>query len=113
VREPDGLAMSSRNRNLTNEQRVQALVLWRSLASVRASVDAGEHDAGVLRENLRRVLNAADGVRVEYAEIVNPDTLEPLADVRDGALIAVAAHVGATRLIDNIVLPPASGGSSL
>jgi pantoate--beta-alanine ligase len=109
VREPDGLALSSRNRYLTREQRSEALVLWRSLEAVRYLADAGTYEAETLRQEMLRVLRSSPGVRVEYADIVHPDTLLPLADVREGALVAVAAHVGATRLIDNIVLLPASG----
>jgi pantoate--beta-alanine ligase len=109
VREPDGLAMSSRNRYLTPEQRAEALVLWRSLAAARGLADAGTYDANVLRESMMHVLRSSPGVRVEYADVVHPDTLLPLADVRDGALVAVAAYVGATRLIDNLVLAPVSG----
>jgi len=112
VREPDGLALSSRNRYLTAAERTQSLALWRSLAEVRARVDAGTYDAHSLREAMLRVLQSSSGVRVEYADIVHPDTLLPLTDVREGALVAVAAHVGATRLIDNIVLPPLTGGRS-
>ena len=107
VREPDGLAMSSRNAYLDPQQRKQALVLHRSLIRVQQSVDAGEHDATKLAA--RAVTNlgskvAGDSVRLDYFEIVNPHTLDPVADVRDGALVAVAAYVGNTRLIDNVVL---------
>lgn len=107
VREPGGLALSSRNRNLTVDERLQALVLWRSLLAVRALFETGTYDANRLREELLRVLESSSGVSVEYAEIVDADTLRPIADVRDGALVAVAAQVGATRLIDNIVLTAA------
>jgi pantoate--beta-alanine ligase len=109
VREPDGLAMSSRNRYLTREQRAEALVLWRSLTAVRDLAEAGTFDTHVLRESMMRILRSSPDVRLEYADIVHPDTLLPLADVRNGGLVAVAAYVGATRLIDNLVLAPVSG----
>jgi pantoate--beta-alanine ligase len=109
VREPDGLALSSRNRYLTPVQRTDALGLWHALAELRALTQSGTYDADVLREYLLGVLRFSPGLQIEYAEIVHPDTLLPLTDVRAGALIAVAAQVGATRLIDNIVLSSAGG----
>jgi pantoate--beta-alanine ligase len=105
VRESDGLAMSSRNRNLSAVERKQALGIWHGLVAVHALVDGGMHDAGRLRRELVGSLQASDGVQMEYAEIVNADTLLPVADVCEGALVAVAAYVGSTRLIDNVVLP--------
>jgi len=104
VRELDGLAMSSRNRNLSADEREQALVLGRSLRRVEQTVEAGLRDVGVLRHVLQDGLRGAEGVRLDYAEIVDPRSLEAVEDVRDGALVAVAAWVGATRLIDNVVI---------
>ena len=101
VREPDGLAMSSRNRYLSADERVQALALSRGLTLVEAAWRAGEMRAGVLRELL---FEAMEGLKLDYAEVVNADTLEPVECVCRGALVAVAAYVGATRLIDNVVL---------
>jgi pantoate--beta-alanine ligase len=105
LREADGLALSSRNRNLSAQERTEALALWRALTAVCALARSGLGDAGTLREAMLREMRSSPGVKVEYAEVVDPATLEPVADVRDGALVAIAAHVGATRLIDNIVLP--------
>jgi len=110
VRESDGLALSSRNRYLTTEQRADALVLWRSLNAARILADAKTADAGTLRQAMLRVLQSSPNVRVEYADIVHPNTLLPLDHIREGALVAVAAHVGTTRLIDNILLPPSIVG---
>ncbi len=105
VREADGLAMSSRNAYLTSEQRQQALVLHRSLMKVHAAADAGERDAAKLMEIGRQVISEEPGARLDYFAIVDPDTLGPVTDIsRGGALVAVAAYVGTTRLIDNIVL---------
>jgi pantoate--beta-alanine ligase len=111
VREPDGLALSSRNRYLTVAERSDALAIWRSLGAVRTLAEGGIHDVNTLRDAMLRILQQSPSVRVEYAEIVHPDTLQPLTDTREGALIAIAAHVGTTRLIDNIVLPPSSSWS--
>jgi pantoate--beta-alanine ligase len=106
VREPDGLAMSSRNSYLTPEQRQQALVLHRSLMKVQAAVEAGEHNASKLIEIGKQVVAAEPGARLDYFAIVDPETLDPVADLSRGALVAVAAYVGTTRLIDNILLSP-------
>ncbi len=104
VREPDGLAMSSRNAYLNPEQRRQALVLHRSLMHVQDLSEAGEQNAAKLLEAGRAEFSNEPTVRLDYFEIVNPQTLDPVEDVSAGALVAVAAYVGATRLIDNIVL---------
>jgi len=106
VREPDGLAMSSRNAYLDPEQRKQALVLHRSLVRVQKAVDAGERKAARLVDAGRDEFTAEKSVRLDYFEIVNPETLDPVEDVSGGALVAVAAFVGNTRLIDNLLLKP-------
>jgi pantoate--beta-alanine ligase len=104
VREKDGLAMSSRNAYLTPEQRQQALVLYRSLMRVQTAVDRGERDAAKLRQIGEQVIAEEPGARLDYFAVVDPETLEPVTDTRRGALVAVAAYVGTTRLIDNIIL---------
>ena len=104
VRETDGLALSSRNAYLDAGQRKQALVLHRSLMRVQHMAEAGERQATALIAAGRQVLGEEPSIRLDYFEIVNPDTLDPLNEVSPGALIAVAAYVGTTRLIDNIVL---------
>jgi len=108
VREQDGLAMSSRNAYLTPQQRQQALVLRRSLMRVEAAADAGERDTTKLIQIGKQVIAEEPGARLDYCAIVDPETLDPVADVSRGALVAVAAYVGATRLIDNILLTSAS-----
>ena len=104
VREPDGLAMSSRNAYLDPQQRNQALTLHRSLEHVRRMVSTGERSAAKLAAAGRAELIKEGGVRLDYFEIVDPDTLDPVEDVSGGALVAVAASVGTTRLIDSILL---------
>ena len=103
VREPDGMALSSRNVYLSGEERARALALSRGLSSARALWDAGESDAEVLRAALRRSL-AVEGVVLEYAEVVDPELFLPVRKVEPGTVCAVAARVGTTRLIDNVVL---------
>ena len=104
VREADGLAMSSRNSYLGPEERKRALVLHRSLLRVKGLIDSGEKDADRLASAGREIVNSESGVRLDYFEIVNPDTLDSVAEISHGALVAVAAYVGATRLIDNILV---------
>jgi pantoate--beta-alanine ligase len=106
VREPDGLAMSSRNTYLTAEERVRALALRRSLQRVEDKFRVGERNAARLIGAASEVFAQEPQVRLDYFEVVDPDTLEPVEQVQRPTLVAVAAYVGATRLIDNIVLKP-------
>jgi len=105
VRESDGLAMSSRNVYLSGEERRQALVLSRALKNVEESFHAGECDTQKLIALAKQVIAAEPAVRLDYFEIVDPDSLKPLSTIGDQpALAAVAAFVGNTRLIDNTLL---------
>jgi len=106
VREPDGLALSSRNAYLGFEERKSALVLHRSLRRVRKLFERKERDSAKLIDAARQEFATEPGVRLDYFEIVNPDTLEPQARIEGKTLVAVAAFVGKTRLIDNVVLEP-------
>jgi len=107
VREPDGLAMSSRNARLSASERARAVALPRALAAAEASVAGGEREAASI---LRRARGAMEphAVEPEYLALVGPDTLHPLERIDGGALFAVAARVGETRLIDNVMLTPPS-----
>lgn len=104
VREADGLALSSRNVYLSMEERRQALVLSRAVRRVEAMVAGGERRAAMLTEAARQTLASEPAVRVDYAELVEWATLEPVEMATAGTLFAVAAWVGATRLIDNAVI---------
>ncbi len=106
VREPDGLAMSSRNRYLSPQDRQHALALSRSLLAVEQKISGGVRDAARLIETGVAILAAEPGVRVDYFRIVDPGTLEDRPDLHRGALIAVAAWVGPARLIDNLLVQP-------
>ncbi len=105
VREPDGLALSSRNRYLCPVDRIVALALSRALHAAQQQIAAGVTDAATLAQILRDTLLAAPALRLDYVAVVDPDTLAPISDTHAGALLAVAAWVGATRLIDNLLLP--------
>jgi pantoate--beta-alanine ligase len=105
VREPDGLAMSSRNARLTPQQRAAAPVLRRALSAARARYDAGEHDAEVLRATMRVTLSAEPLAAPEYVSCADPATLAELDRVDGPALLSMAVRFGAVRLIDNEPLP--------
>jgi pantoate--beta-alanine ligase len=109
VREADGLAMSSRNAYLDSQQRRRALLLYCSLMRVKKSWEGGERDAAKLLATGREEFAGKKSVRLDYLEIVDPDSLDPVEGVGGGALVAVAAFVGSTRLIDNILLPGSPG----
>ena len=104
VRESDGLAMSSRNVYLGAEERKQALVLSRAIRCVQDLVAGGQRGATALIEAARKVFAEEPEVRVDYVELVNWETLLPVNAVQPGTLLAVAAWVGSTRLIDNAIL---------
>jgi pantoate--beta-alanine ligase len=104
VRDPDGLAMSSRNSYLSADERRQAPVLYRALTAARELFLAGAQDPELLKNRMREVLRSEPGVAVEYAEAVDPDTLAPAAARADKIALLVAARLGKTRLIDNLVL---------
>lgn len=106
VREADGLAMSSRNAYLNAQDRLRARVLHRSLLRVEQEFRAGERQTTKLIEAGRRAIAQEPQVRLDYLEVVDPDTLESVERIRKPALVAVAAHVGSTRLIDNVLLKP-------
>ncbi len=105
-REPDGLALSSRNRYLSPAERTRALILSRALRAAQELAACGETSAEALRATMLQVFASDPGTRLDYAAVVDPDTLLPITDTRNGALLAVAAWIGTTRLIDNLLLPP-------
>jgi len=109
VREADGLAMSSRNAYLDPEERKRGLVLHRSLMRVQESVRGGERNAARLIAAGKDEFAGESEVRLDYFEIVDPETLDLVQEVGTGALVAVAAYVGNTRLIDNVLLGQPGG----
>lgn len=106
VREPDGLAMSSRNVYLNPGERARALVLQRSLQETRKRFQAGERSAAALISAGKEVFRGEPHVVLDYFELVNPATLDPIGTIATPTLVAVAAYVGTTRLIDNLLLEP-------
>jgi pantoate--beta-alanine ligase len=104
VREPDGLAMSSRNVYLDAEQRKAATVLYRSLRAAKNAYEAGERDAEKLRQIMKDVLATEPQAQVQYVSCADYDTLEELETVTGKTLLSMAVFMGKTRLIDNFVL---------
>jgi pantoate--beta-alanine ligase len=104
VREPDGLALSSRNRYLSAAERAQAPVLRRALLAAQAQFRAGESDAARLRRTLVAPITAAPLARLDYAEVVDADSLAPVKVVKQSTVMALAVFFGKTRLIDNLIL---------
>ena len=100
-REPDGLAMSSRNKYLSAEERGQAVVLAEALRQARAAVKAGPVDSVQLKQQLSRFIAGRPAARLDYIEIFDPETLVPRAQATPGARMALAVFFGKTRLIDN------------
>jgi len=111
VREPDGLAMSSRNVYLTPEQRAQAPLLRRALLTAEAAVAAGERRAAAIRSHVEAVLREASLGTIDYIEIVDTDVLQQVDEVGEESLLALAVFFGKTRLIDNTILRAGSAGA--
>jgi pantoate--beta-alanine ligase len=103
VREPDGLAMSSRNRYLSTDERKRAAALYRALVDAKDSIAAGERKPEAVKQSMLTRMTQA-GFRIDYAEVVDGRTLRPIAAVEDVVLLAVAGSLGETRLIDNIAV---------
>jgi pantoate--beta-alanine ligase len=104
VREPDGLAVSSRNAYLSAGERRQATALYRALRAGRAAFEAGRRDPAAVEAAARDLLEDAPGVEPDYVALVDPVTFEPAKQAEPGQVLATAARVGRTRLIDNVIL---------
>lgn len=103
IREEDGLAKSSRNTYLSSDERQAALVLSRSLREARALLEAGEKEAQKLRSTITATINSEPLAKIDYVEVVDWNTLEPVATIDGPVLVAIAVYIGKTRLIDNII----------
>jgi pantoate--beta-alanine ligase len=113
AREPDGLALSSRNAYLTADERRAATVLHRALAAARTELTAGERDPLRLQAAMRRVLEGEPQAVVDYAEIVDADSFEPVTRIARPSYILLAAFIGKTRLIDNLYVEPVRDSGEL
>jgi pantoate--beta-alanine ligase len=106
VREYDGLALSSRNRNLSAQERKAATVLYRALTRAKKEIEGGETDTRRILLSLGRLIGFEPTVRVEYIAIVDPETLREVKTIKGKVLVALAARLGKTRLIDNLLITP-------
>lgn len=104
IREADGLAMSSRNANLSPEARQQALCLYQALLAAKAAFLDGQRDANQLRSTMTTLINSEKAVELDYVSVAQPQTLQELDLVEDTALFSLAAFVGGVRLIDNLLV---------
>ncbi len=104
IREPDGLAMSSRNQYLNKDQRQQAAALYQSLERCRVLVNRGTRESAVLISAMKEILSQKPDIDIQYVSIVDIRSLRPLTRIQDQALVAVAVQLGPARLIDNIVV---------
>ncbi|MBN1566598.1 MAG: pantoate--beta-alanine ligase [Acidobacteria bacterium] len=104
VREPDGLAMSSRNVYLNPAERQAATVLYGALSAAKSRYDSGERDADVLRDTMQSVLDAEPMARAQYISAADPETLGELKTINQGVLLSLAVCIGETRLIDNFLI---------
>ena len=104
VREPDGLAMSSRNKYLSAEHRKNAAILYKALQSAERAIRDGQTETSDILKEIDSILSQVPALEPEYVSVVDTETLQPLDRIEGKALIAVAARLGSTRLIDNVVV---------
>ncbi len=105
LREPDGLAVSSRNVYLNSEERKAATVLWRALTAARERWLGGERDSQAIKRAMATLVRREPLARIDYVSVADPETLEELTTIDGSALVSLAVWIGGTRLIDNISLP--------
>lgn len=104
VREASGLALSSRNQYLSERERIDATVLYQSLRMAASMIESGERNAATIISIMRQLIDAVQFSRIDYIEIVDAETLQPVSTIQSDVLIALAVYIGAARLIDNIVV---------
>jgi pantoate--beta-alanine ligase len=112
VREPDGLAMSSRNAYLSAEERAKATALYRALCHAATRIRSGERDASRIEGEMREMITAVPGAALDYSSVVDRRSLESVEEIDREVLVAVAVRFGKTRLIDNVTAGPAGKPNS-
>lgn len=106
IREPDGLAMSSRNRYLTKERRKEALVLYEALGEAEYRIHAGERNAETIRGEIRQMIERIPDTKIDYIALVDPDSLAEISNIAGNVAILLAVRFGEVRLIDNMIVQP-------
>jgi len=104
VREPDGLAMSSRNSYLSADERRTAAAIYRALSAAEQLAITGTRQPEALKNKIQAVVREEKGIEIDYLEIVDPESIAPLASAQDGMVVLIAVRIGRTRLIDNLVI---------
>ncbi|MCX7926657.1 MAG: pantoate--beta-alanine ligase [Candidatus Omnitrophica bacterium] len=104
IREPDGLAMSSRNIYLSKSQRQNSVVLYKALTLARQLINSGQRDAVKVISRMKQLIKTVDEAKIDYITVVEPYSLKPVSKITNGCLICLAVRFGSTRLIDNIVV---------
>ena len=104
IREEDGLALSSRNKYLTPEERKAALVLSKSLKVAQSMMEKGQRDSAAIIKEMKKIIGREPLAKIDYVEIVDTDKLNPVAKIEKKALVAMAIFIGKVRLIDNTIL---------
>jgi pantoate--beta-alanine ligase len=104
IREEDGLALSSRNKYLTQEERKAALVLSKSLKEAQSMMEKGQRDSAAIIKEMKEIIGREPLAKIDYVEIVDVDKLNPVAEIEKEALVAMAIFIGKVRLIDNTIL---------
>ena len=106
IREPDGLALSSRNRYLDPDQRRQAVCLFQALEQARTMIRQGQRDGQVIIEQMGKIIRERPLARIDYIQLVDNDLLQPISRIEGACLLAAAVYIGPVRLIDNITVDP-------
>jgi pantoate--beta-alanine ligase len=104
VREPDGLAMSSRNSYLNTDERMKAAAIYRALSAAENLARAGTREPEKLKNKMLAFLREVPGIKIDYVEVADQETLEPLSSGKEAMVLLIAVRIGKTRLIDNLVI---------
>ncbi len=104
IRQENGLAMSSRNKYLTEDQKHEAALIYGGLQLCELMIKTGEKDPSILKKEMEKLITSGGNIKIEYLEIADLDTLEPIKEIKGNVLVAIAAYVGKARLIDNIII---------
>lgn len=104
IREPDGLAMSSRNSYLSQKERQDATILYKALTKAKETIEAGENDSKEVIKEMESMILKVPSAKIDYLAVVNPETMKDVSTIRNNVLIVLAVKIGSTRLIDNIII---------